>query len=55
MCSLMTMNPGYCLSTLSGIVLGNFAVRIYSDKSLSRRTIGFVVIVAAVIVADDLY
>ncbi len=52
---IMTMNAGYCLSIIFGIVLGNLAVRSYSDKILSRRTIGFVVVMAAVIIAGDWY
>jgi hypothetical protein len=55
MLPLMTMNTGYCLSILFGTVLGNLAVRRYSDKALSRRTIGFVVIIVVVIMAGDLY
>lgn len=52
---LMTMNTGYYLSIIFGIVLGNLAVRRYSDQSLSRRTIGFVVMMVVVIMAGELY
>ena len=51
----MTMNAEYYLSILFGTVLGSLAVRIYSNKTLSRRAIGFVVIMAAVIIAGDFY
>ena len=50
----MTMNAGYFVSILFGTVLGNLTVRKYSDKTLSRRTIGFVVVMAALIMANNL-
>jgi hypothetical protein len=50
---LMTMNTGYYLSILLGIVLGNLAVRRYSNESLTRRTMGFIVVVVAVIISSD--
>ena len=49
----MTMNTGYYLSILLGIVLGNLAVRRYSNESLTRRTMGFIVVVVAVIISSD--
>jgi len=55
MLSLMTMNTGYCISIVSGTVLGNLAVRRYSGESLSRRAIGFTFAVVAIVVAGDLY
>lgn len=52
---LMTMNAGYYLSILFGIVLGNLAVRRYCNENLTKRTIGFIVIVVAVIISSDWY
>jgi hypothetical protein len=51
----MTMDFGYLLSTLCGTVLGSLAVRKYGVENVSRTIKLFVLAVAVMIIAGDLY